>query len=82
MDIQYSTDFWIQKLIFGFPIIGVYLRISIIHVWISINRIMDIHKSILDIQKAVEYWISKNRSVFKDIHYSFLDIQNRTSDIQ
>ena len=35
---------------------------------------MDIQNSFLDIQKSVEYWISKIR--FLDIHkYTFLDIQ-------
>ena len=40
MAIQYSTDFLdIQKMVYGYPKIGMYFRICIIHFWISKNQL-------------------------------------------
>ena len=58
------------------------LRISIIHIRISINRFMDIqNSSYLRISKN-QLWISKNQFVFMDIHKHFWISINRFMDIQ
>ena len=51
------------QLIFGYPKIGVYFRITIIHFWISINRIMDFKYSTVFGYQKIDLWISKNRGV-------------------
>ena len=45
-----------------------------IDLWISINRIMDIHKSNYGCQQ-IELWISTNRRIM-DIHNRIMDIHN------
>ena len=46
---------------YGYPKISLYLWISIIHFWISINRFMDI-------QYSTDLWISKNDLWISKIH--------------
>ena len=53
MNYGYQNEFRISQNNDGYPKIGVYFRISIIHFWISKNRIMDI-------QYSTAFWISKN----------------------
>ena len=67
---------------YGFPSIGPYLRISIIHLRISLNQKNDVHVRAYGVPFYYLFPIfGYPINLFKDIHNVFMDILNSFMDI-